>query len=248
MSRLLSVSLIVSVVGVASWGMLRDDRLLWPEVFFVFVCTVAMQVLCLGRSECLRALVTTREFWRHGINEPQETLETLLMLTEYSRRNGLLGLADVQSNWEPMRRVCRLVASAANRERIRAEQAVEIEKVSRRYTGVIRFWWSLALTAVVSALLVSALISWPTATSAESTTFELCAMALAVGLAVAMLLAMPMAQRLTLAREREITSVLVAYEGAVQLLQDNSVEAVFDELVSLIPGGSSIRWQDLADG
>ena len=182
-----------------------------------------------GRRRALERL-------KEGLREPRDTLTHILMLAEHSRRNGLLGLGDVETNWAPLQRVCSLVASAADEQRIRSEAAASIDAARQRSNLVILPWLFLGLAALCTGGLGSVLIGFSGALSGSDVVLSHVFAPLLVAFALLALVVVPVSCRLIMAREREISCIQLAYEGALKILNNNNVDAVFHALAALVPG------------
>ncbi|MEM9603672.1 MAG: hypothetical protein AAGA11_12475 [Pseudomonadota bacterium] len=202
-------------------------------VLFGSGCLVAAGI---GGDALVRALQCTVARVREGIRDPRDTLTHILMLTEHSRRNGLVGLADVEANWMPLQRVCKLVACAAEEHRMRLEAASGIELARQRANHTVLPWFFLAAALAGTGALAFVLSVVDAALSGATLVQSHSVAPLLVALLSLVLVVLPVCMRLVIAREREANCIQLAYEGGIQILQNNNVDAVFHRLVDLVPG------------
>ena len=94
----------------ALWLQLGDLFGLGLAGLFVLIGSALMVLAAIGHESAQRAVQGTVSYLRLGLRDPRDTLTHILMLTEHSRRNGLMGLGEVETNWAPLQRVCTLVA------------------------------------------------------------------------------------------------------------------------------------------
>lgn len=224
---------LLALLGWVAWSQWLPPLLAVPVVIAVAVSSV---LVCLGTDELKRAIWVVRESFAQGLRDPRETLETMMVLSEHSRRNGLLGLADVETNWQPLAKACYLVATAADDGNIRQEAQVASRAVRLRFDGAIHSLYLASVCVVVTGTCLfvlsklgdnsSALVGWS---------------ALAASLLLVAVALLPAIARLTVARNRELLSLFIAYEGALNILHDNNMESVYRELETYLPGGVSSR-------
>ncbi|MEM7376264.1 MAG: hypothetical protein AAF460_02050 [Pseudomonadota bacterium] len=203
---------------------------------FVLLGSGCLVAAGIGSDALLRAMQCTFARAGEGVRDPRDTLTHILMLAEHSRRNGLVGLADVEANWVPLQRVCKLVACAADEPRMRLEAASSIELARQRANHTVLPWFFLAAALAGTGALAFVLSVVEAALSGASLVRGHSVAPLLVALLSLVLVVLPVYMRLVIAREREANCIQLAYEGGIQILQNNSVEAVFHRLVDLVPG------------
>ncbi len=201
---------------------------------FVVLGSVCLVLGAVGHDTLRLTADSTLARLREGLRDPRDTLTHILMLTEHSRRNGLVGLAEVETNWPPLHRVCSLVASAADEQRIRVEAMANLQATRLRSGLLVSHWYCLALALVVTGAFGTVLL----ALDVTATRMHVLA-PLAWSLAIVAFVVAPVLIRLSLARERELCCIHLAYEGALKILSNNNVEAVFHALAELVPGAPS---------
>ncbi len=226
-------------LGLAAWLLALLGWVAWsqwfPPLFAVPVAIIvagASALVCVGGQELLQAFQVVRSSYQEGLRNPRETLETMMVLSEHSRRNGISGLADVETNWQPLVKVCHLVATAADDARIRGEAYVATQAAKHRFDGAILVLGLSSVCVVVTGACLFVLSKL-----GENTPDLVGWAALAASLLVVAVVLLPATARLFIARSRELICLFIAYEGALNILHDNNMESVYRELESYIPGG-----------
>ncbi len=220
---------LLALVGWIAWSQWLPPLLAVPVAIAV---AGASALVCVGSAELTSAVQVVRMSFKTGLRDPRETLETIMVLSEHSRRNGITGLADVETNWLPLAKACHLVATAANDSQIRQEAQVAAEAARQRYDGAIL---SLSLSSI--CVIVTGACLFVLSKLGGSTPALVGWAALAASLLVVAVALLPALARLAVARSRELVCLFIAYEGAVNILHDNNMESVYRELGAYVPGG-----------
>ncbi len=202
-------------------------------VVWLLVCALAAAIAVWGESGARDFGYALLRSLREQERDRDEVLRALLSLAKQSRLVGLQGLADVESNWGPLRRASLLIASVADSrdiyDELRSAQSLlglQYEPLSHRLRWLAS--WS-AMLAVVGAV-------WMAPSG------EVVGWALGAGLFLALLLIT--SARIKVIADAEAACVTLAYEGAVRILQNNSVEFVFQSLVSYLEPRNRQSLQD----
>ncbi len=230
-------------LGLAAWLLALFGWVAWSQWFppllavpIAIAVAGASALVCVGPTELGRAVQVVRKSYQEGLRQPRETLETMMVLSEHSRRNGISGLADVETNWLPLAKVCHLMATAADDARIRGEAYVAHQATRQRFDGAI---WALGLSSV--CVTVTGACLFVLSKLGGSTPALVGWAALAASLLLVAVALLPAISRLFIARSREQVCLFIAYEGALNILHDNNMETVYRELESYIPGGIGPR-------
>lgn len=226
-------------LGLAAWLAALVGWVVWsqwlPPLLAVPAAVVvagAAAVVCVGGAELASAVRVVRSSFQQGLRDPRETLETVMLLSEHSRRNGIVGLADVETNWAPLAMACHLVATAADDARIRQEGLVAARATRQRSDGAILV---LALSSV--CVVVTGACLFVLSQLGGDTPVLVGWAALAASLLFVAVVLLPAIARLAIGRSRELVCLSIVFEGAVHMLHDNSMESVYRELEAFIPGG-----------
>lgn len=222
---------LLALVGWVAWSQWLPPLLAVPVAIAVAAASV---LICVGRSELKMAVEVVSNSFQEGLRDPRETLESMMVLSEHSRRNGIQGLADVETNWLPLSKACHLVAIAANDEKIRQEARIAVQMARQRVEGAISVLTLSSICVVVTGTCLFVLSKL-----GDNTPPLVGWAALAASLLVVAAVLLPAVARLMASRRRELLCLFIAYEGAVNILHDNNMESVYRELGACIPGGLS---------
>lgn len=220
---------VLALVGWVAWSQWLPPLLAVPVAIAVAGTSA---LVCVGSAELSSAVQVVRNSFQEGLRDPRETLESVMVLSEHSRRNGISGLADVETNWLPLAKACHLVATAADDSRIRQEAQIAASATRQRTDGAI-----LVLTLTSVCVVVTGACLFVLSKLGGNTPPLVGWAALAASLLVVAVALLPAIARLAVARSRELVCLFIAYEGAVHILHDNNMESVYRELEAYIPGG-----------
>lgn len=206
-----AVQSVVVVVGGAIAGLLLSFSMLQINQSLHFALTRAIQ----------------------GGSSPKQMIRAMLKVCEVSRRDGLLGVAEIRSNSADVEDICQLIGEASSESTIRfaLERRNASERISHQVaTDVLLF---TAMYAVAFGVLGS-LLRFVNAQgdSLNGSTF----LPFVCGASLAIILCVIIA-RLRAAHLREIVIVEIAYLGATIMLEDNNVQRLQSRLASLVPAG-----------
>jgi len=170
-----------------------------------------------------------------GGSSPLEMIRAMMKVCEISRREGLIGVAEVRSSSRWVEEVCHLIGDAAEDSVIRfhLERSLEGERVHDRMT--VDVFVFTALYAVLSGLLGS-LIHFVSPGAESATLSGATAVPFVCGVSLAMLLCI-LIGRLRAAHLRGLVTAEIAYRGAAIILEDNDVQRLRGRLVPLVPPG-----------
>lgn len=168
-----------------------------------------------------------------GGNSPREMIRAMLKVCDISRREGLLGVADIRSNSVDLENICQLIGDASDDTAIRfaLDRRIASEHITHKMaTDVFTF---AAIYACVFGVLASLLrfVNAPV-DSVSGNTF----LPFVCGLSFSIILLI-MVGRLRAAHMREIVIAEIAYRGASIILEDNNVQRLQSRLASLVPAG-----------
>ena len=217
-SLFLSVALILSLPLWANFLPIGITAVCW---LLASVMTAALAVW--GESGARDFVLS---IWR-ALREPErsraEVLRALLALAEQSRLVGLQGLADVASNWRVLQRASLLIASVAESREIYEEMQAAQRLLHLQYQPLShRLRWLsqwMATLAFIGGVWIW--YRWGMA--------DLAVWSLVSGLLMVLLLMA--AARIEVIANAELACLVLAYEGAVCILQNNSAEFVVQSLL-----------------
>lgn len=204
----------------------------------VLAGTAAGLLLTFSTGEVFAALYATVTRGIQRDSTPSEMITMIAMLSDLSRRVGLVGLVDIRTTSNELHEVCRLLASAADEMTIRLhlEKRRDVELATHKlFFSVLTFAAIYALTVGILASAVhyvstSALIESGQASLSASLLPSVCGVILAFLIAILM-------GRMNIAHLREMVSLEIAYQGGAMILEDNNAELVHSRLTSLLPPG-----------
>jgi len=169
----------------------------------------------------------------YGGNSPRQMIIAMLKVCEVSRRDGLLGVAEIRSNSSDVEDVCQLIGDASDESSIRfaLERRIASERIHHQIAIDVFFFTAVYSTSF--GMLGSLLRYVNTAAGKlEGGIFLpfVCGASLAIIMAV-------LIARLRAAHMREIVTTDIAYRGAAMILEDNNVQRLQARLALLVPQG-----------
>lgn len=199
----------------------------------VFGGAVAGLLLSFSIGQITQALQLAVVRAIHGGSSPRQMIRAMLNVCEISRRDGLLGVAEIRSNSSKVEEVCELVGDASDNESIRfaLERQVEGERLNHQmafdvflFTGIYALLFGLFGAVMRFANTTSDAIS--------GNTF----LPLICGGAVSVIMTIFIA-RLRSAHLRELIATEIAYRAACIMLEDNNLQRLNVRLHMLVPTG-----------
>lgn len=168
-----------------------------------------------------------------GGNSPREMIRAMLKVCEVSRRDGLLGVAEIRSSSPEVEEICQLIGDASSDSSIRfaLDRRIAGERVYHQMaTDVFLFTSIYALLFGLLGTLLRYVNTSAEAISGSTFLPFVCGASLAIMLTV-------LIARLRAAHMREIVIAEIAYRGAVIMLEDNNVQRLHARLALLVPPG-----------
>ena len=204
-------------------------------VIVVFGGTLAALLVTFPTGQLAQALQTALVRGVRGGSSPVEMIRAMMKICEISRRDGLLGVAEVRSSSPQVEDACHLIGDAAEDSviRFRLERCLEGERVYSRMTADVFLF--TALFAVLSGLLGS-LIHFVAPGADVAALSGATAVPFVCGVSLAMLVTI-LIGRLRAAHLRELVTAEIAYRGASIILEDNNVQRLRGRLAALVPPG-----------
>jgi len=172
-----------------------------------------------------------------GGTAPEEMIRAMMKVCDVSRRDGLVGVAEVRTNSESLADICHLISQAAEEEHIQFQLDKQRtgERVSHRMTADV-FIFTGIYASLIGALgsVIRAVSSSTQTAGAES--LGIVVLPLICGVTLTLLMTI-LIGRLRTAHLREIMVIDIAYQGAAIILEDNNVQRLRNRLALLVPGG-----------
>jgi len=168
-----------------------------------------------------------------GGNAPEEMARAMLKVCDVSRREGLLGVAEIRSSSAEVERVCHLIGDAAQESDIQhglARSQASERMVHQMAVDIFAF-------TIVYAILIGALASIVRMVSTEEAVLTgVNVLPFVSGVSLAILTTM-LVGRLRSIHMREMVVVDIAYRSASFILEDNNVQRLRSRLSQLVPAG-----------
>jgi chemotaxis protein MotA len=118
-----------------------------PGVMIVCGGTIAATLLTFQFRDVLNAFKSAYFVFSSPKQDSQELINTMIKLGTISRRKGLLSLMDVKTSSPFLKRVCTLIADAADEETLRSAMRTEIESMQMRHFIVQDVFRKMAMYA-----------------------------------------------------------------------------------------------------
>jgi len=184
--------------------------------------------------------------------DSQELINTMIKLGTISRRKGLLSLMDVKTNSPFLKRVCTLIADAADEDTLRSAMRTEIESMQMRHFIVQDIFKKMAIYAPSFGMLgtLIGLIQMLSMLADPDSLGPAMAVALLTtfyGSLLATVIFLPIAGKLRSRTMIEVMNFEIIYQGAVSILQDNNPMSVYEKLSSFVPAKKRKPMQNIKD-
>lgn len=199
----------------------------------VFGGAVAGLLLSFSMRQIAQALQLAVVRAIHGGSSPRQMIRAMLNVCEVSRRDGLLGVAEIRSNSFEVEEVCELVGDASDDESIRfaLERRIAGERLNHQMAfDVFVFTGIYALLFGLFGALMRFANTSSDAISGSTFLPLICGGALSVIMTVFI-------ARLRSAHMRELIATEIAYRAACIMLEDNNLQRLNARLNKLVPAG-----------
>ena len=202
-------------------------------VIVVFGGTLAALLVTFPTTQLTQSLKMALSRGLRGGTAPAEMIRAMMKVCDLSRRDGLLGVAEIRSNSDEVEEVCHLIGDAATESQIQYS-------LERRLTGERLFHQMVCdvfIFAIGYSLLMGLLASIASyvAHGSEAVTGTVILPVVCGGcLSILMLVLLG---RLRSAHLREMVAVEIAYRGATIILEDNNVQRLRNRLSGIVPDG-----------
>lgn len=223
-----------------------------PGVMIVVGGTMAATLLTFQFKDVLTAFGSAYFVFSSPKQDSQELINTMIKLGTISRRKGLLSLMDVKTNSPFLKRVCTLIADAADEETLRSAMRTEIESMQMRHFIVQDIFKKMAIYAPSFGMLgtLIGLIQMLSMLADPASLGPAMAVALLTtfyGSLLATVIFLPIAGKLRSRTMIEVMNFEIIFQGAVSILQDNNPMSVYEKLSSFVPAKKRKPMQHLKD-
>lgn len=204
-----------------------------PAAVVVFGGTTVSLLLTFSTSQILQSLQAALVRGIRGGTAPGEMVRALLKVCDISRRDGLLGVADIRSSCPELEEVCHLIGDAAEDSTIQfvLERRLASERLYHHMVADVVIF--TALYALLLGLLGTLLLFVGMEDGQISNNWILpfvCGASLAIMMTILL-------GRMRSAHTRELVITEIAYRGAAMILEDNNVQRLQARLVRLVLPG-----------
>lgn len=211
-----------------------------PSVMIVFGGTGASILVTFPLEEVMQAVRGGCKAFGSKRVQAQDVVNTMVRIAEISRREGLIALENVQTENALIKKACQLIADNADPGLIRGTVAIEIASMKRRHNVSIGVFNRLAgyspaygmIGTLIGLVQMLATLNDPSSIGP--------AMAVAIittfyGALLSNLLFLPIAGKLKARSMQEELHLLVIFEGAKCILENNNPRLVYEKLSSFLP-------------
>jgi chemotaxis protein MotA len=243
------VGLIVSAIIV---GGDMHNFLNVPGIMIVVGGTMAATLLTFQFNDVLAAFKSAYFVFTSPKQDSQDLINTMIKLGTISRRNGLLSLLDVETSSPFLKRVCNLIADAADEETLRSAMRTEIDSMQMRHFIVQDVFKKMAMYAPSFGMLgtLIGLIQMLSLLAKPETLGPAMAVALLTtfyGSLLSTVIFLPIAGKLRSRTMLEVMNFEIIFQGALSILQDNNPLSVYEKLSSFVPAKKRKPMQQLKD-
>lgn len=203
------------------------------SVIVVFGGASAGLLLSFSTSQIVQALQLALNRAVYGGYSPRDMVRTMMKVCELSRRDGLLGVAEIRSNSVDVEEVCQLIGAASEDSTIRfaLERRIASERILHQAISDVFVF--AAIYALLFGLLGS-LLRFASSPAAGVTGGILLPFVCGASLCIVLVI---LIARLRAAHMREMVVADIAYRGAAIILDDNNVQRLSARLALLVPLG-----------
>lgn len=223
-----------------------------PGIMIVVGGTMAATLLTFQFNDVLTAFKSAYFIFTSPKQDSQELINMMVKLGTVSRSKGLLSLMDVKTNSPFLKRVCNLIADAADEETLRSAMRTEIDSMQMRHFIVQDVFKKMAMYAPSFGMLgtLIGLIQMLSLLANPETLGPAMAVALLTtfyGTLLATVIFLPIAGKLRSRTMLEVMNFEIIFQGAVSILQDNNPLSVYEKLSSFVPAKKRKPMQRLKD-
>ena len=214
-------------------------------IIVVFGGTLVALLVTFPMSQLAEALQIALARGVRGGNSPDQMISAMLRICDISRRDGLLGVAEVRSSSWDVEEACHLIGDAADDSmiRFRLERRLAAEQLYNRTTSDVFLFTAVyaILIGIIGSLvhfagpapLVDPTLAAGTVSLAPALLPCVCGVSLAIVMGI-------LTGRLRAAHARELVASEIAYRGAAIILEDNNVQRLRGRLTMIVPPGLGV--------
>jgi len=202
--------------------------------------TLSATLLTFRFRDVLNAFRAAWYVFRSRKEDPNDTVASMIKLSDLSRKKGLIALSSVETDSGFLKKGCNLIADGTQEDVIEASLRIEIDSLKARHHNVQDIFKKMAAYApafgmigtLIGLVQMLANISdpkkiGPAMAVALLTTFY--------GSILANLVFTPCAGKLKARTVLEVLNLEIVFEGAAAILDNNNPMTVYERLSSYIP-------------
>jgi len=211
-----------------------------PSLMIVFGGVAAATLISFPLEEVLQAFKASFRTFTAKRTQPTEVVDTMVQVAELSRREGLLALERVQTDNAVLKKALQLIADSADPGLINDTMALEIASMKRRHNisiSVLSKMGGLGPAFGMIGTLIG-LVQMLTQLSDPSTLGPAMAVAIITtfyGSLIANLIFNPLSAKLQARSNQEAANLMIIFEGAKSILENNNPRFVYEKLSSFLP-------------
>ncbi len=210
------------------------------SVMIVFGGTAASILVTFPLEEVMQAVRGGFKAFGTKRVQAQDVVNTMVRIAEISRREGLIALENVQTENALIRKACQLIADNAESGLIRGTVSIEIASMKRRHNVSISVFNRLGGYAPAFGMIGTLIGLVQMLASLDDPSSIGPAMAVAIittfyGALLSNLLFLPIAGKLKARSMQEELHLLIIFEGAKCILENNNPRLVYEKLSSFLP-------------
>jgi len=218
-------------------GTQNGSDLVQPVIVVFGGTTVAiLATFSLSQIGLAMQLAVTRGI--RGGTSPSDMVRAMMKICDVSRRAGLQGVGEIQSNSASLNEACFLISEAADEQRIqfRLDKQRTTEQVHNKMTTDVFLFIAIYSFLIGGLATLFRLVTnlTPAMNGTQALSQGMVVLPLVCGTCLALLMAI-LIGRLRSAHLRELVSTDVAFQGALVILEDNNVQRLRARLTTMLP-------------
>ncbi len=210
-----------------------------PGVMIVFGGTLAATLITFPLPQVGAAFTGAWEVFKRPTRDPNTVVRTMIRLTNLSRQQGLLALANIKTPNRFLYKASQLIADGADEEMIRNTLRIEIESHKTRHAVSQEVFRKMGTYAPAFGMLgtLIGLVQMLQSLSDPTTLGPAMAVALLTtfyGSLLSSLIFLPISGKLRARTDHEVLTLEIIFEGAICILENNNPLIVYEKLSSFI--------------
>lgn len=210
-----------------------------PGMMIVFGGTLATTLITFQFRDVFAAFKAAYFVFSKDKEDPNDAVATMIRLSNISRRQGLLALAEIKTPSLFLKKACGLLSDGSSEEVIRAALTTEIQSLQMRHFIVQDVFRKMGIYAPAFGMLgtLIGLVQMlsklqdpanigPSMATALLTTFY--------GSLLSTLIFLPVAGKLRSRTVQEIIHLEIIREGAISIIKNNNPMIIYEKLSSFI--------------